>query len=76
MARWLAMEQEYNKRVFPVPTSSNLHHALVGAAGSLWPYVHTLASGSNSRVVKNPCKQKRGRRKKEVTGIMKKQGVK
>jgi hypothetical protein len=38
-------------------------------------FVHTLASGSNSKVVKNPCKQKRGRRKKEVTGIMKKQGV-
>jgi hypothetical protein len=36
MARWLAMEQEYNKRVLPVPASSILHHVLVGAAGSLW----------------------------------------
>jgi hypothetical protein len=59
MASWLAMEQEYNKRVFPFPTSSILHHVLVGAAGSLWP-LFTLAAGSNSKLVNNPCKHKRG----------------
>jgi hypothetical protein len=53
------MEQEYNKRVFPFPTSSILHHVLVGAAGSLWP-LFTLAAGSNSKLVNNPCKHKRG----------------
>ncbi len=50
MARWLAMEQEYNKRVFPVPTSSNLHHALVGAAGSLWPLFTLLHQAATQKL--------------------------
>jgi hypothetical protein len=53
-------------------------HPASCTGGRCWftlAFVHTLASCSNSKVVKNPCKHKRGGKIKEATGIMKKQVV-
>jgi len=71
MARWLAMEQEYNKRVFPVYGSSILHHVLPVHSG--------LCAHSSIRQQLKSCTeslQTQRRKKKEKSyGIIKKQKV-